>query len=88
MAEGEFITSKVITLSFAGPKSGPGLPELPASLGETIEEVERQLIIGALQKTGGIQVEAAKLLGITEKNLWKKIKKHMIDVKELKKRPL
>ena len=84
MAEGEFITSKVITLSFAGPKSGLALPELPASLGETIEEVERQLIIGALQKTGGIQVEAAKLLGITEKNLWKKIKKHGIDVKELK----
>ena len=84
MAEGEFITSKVITLSFAGPKSGPGLPELPASLGETIEEVERQLIIGALQKTGGIQIEAAKILGITEKNLWKKIKKHGIDVKELK----
>ena len=84
MAEGEFITSKVITLSFAGPKSGLALPELPAYLGEIIEEVERQLIIGALQKTGGIQVEAAKLLGITEKNLWKKIKKHGIDVKELK----
>jgi len=84
MAEGEFITSKVITLSFAGPKSGLALPELPAYLGEIIEEVERQLLIGALQKTGGIQVEAAKLLGITEKNLWKKIKKHGIDVKELK----
>jgi len=84
MADGEFITSKEITLSFAGPKSGPVLPELPASLGETIQEVERQLIIGALQKSRGLQIEAAKLLGITDKNLWKKIKKHKIDVKELK----
>lgn len=84
MADGEFITSKVIALSFAGPKSGLVLPELPASLGETIQEVEKQLIINTLQKSRGIQTEAAKLLGITEKNLWKKIKKHGIDVKELK----
>lgn len=86
LTEAEFITSKIITLSFRGPKERLdfGLPELPTSLGETVEEVERQLIINALQKTGGIQIEAAKILGITEKNLWKKIKKHMINVKELK----
>ena len=90
MADSELITSRVITLSLEGLKERPvpELPESPTSLGETIEEVERHLIIGALQKTGGIQIEAAKLLGITEKNLWKKIKKHKIDVKELKKRPL
>jgi len=86
LAEEDLITSKTITLSFKGPKERPdfGLPELPTSLGETVEKIERQLIINALQKTGGTQIEAAKILGINEKNLWKKIKKHKIDVKELK----
>ncbi|MFA4917319.1 MAG: sigma-54 dependent transcriptional regulator [Syntrophales bacterium] len=88
MADGELITSKVITISLEGlkEKSCPGLPELPTSLGETIQEVEKQLIINTLHKTGGSQIEAAKLLGITEKNIWKKIKKHKIDAKGLKKR--
>lgn len=55
------------------------------SLSNTLEEVERQLIFDALLKTGAVQVEAAKILGITEKNLWKKIKKHKIDPKQIKK---
>ncbi len=35
-----------------------------------------------IEKAGGIQVEAAKILNITEKNIWKKIQKHKIDVKK------
>jgi len=86
LAEEDLITSKIATLSFEGPKERKdfSIPEAPTSLGETVEEMERQLILNALQKTGGVQIEAAKILGINEKNLWKKIKKHGIDVKELK----
>lgn len=53
-------------------------------LNETLEVVEKELIIQALRSSGGVQVEAAKLLGINHKNLWHKIKKHHIDLDEIK----
>jgi two-component system response regulator AtoC len=62
--------------------AGKEIPELGRTgiqLGETIEQIERELIEKALQETNGIQVEAAKMLGISSKNLWKKIQKHQID---------
>lgn len=55
-----------------------------ASLNETLESVEKGLIIGALKKSQGVQVEAAKLLGLNHKNLWHKIKKHKIDLNPLR----
>ncbi|GKT09313.1 sigma-54 dependent transcriptional regulator [Desulforhabdus sp. TSK] len=48
----------------------------PISLGETLDNVERNLILNALRKCGGKQCGAAKLLGLNPKNLWKKIQKH------------
>lgn len=54
------------------------------TLNETLEAVEKELIIQALRKCGGVQVEAAKLLGLNHKNLWHKIKKHNISTEEFK----
>src|SRR5256712_9243748 len=48
------------------------------SLDETIDDVERQMILAALGRAGGVQVRAARLLGITEQSLWDRIKKHGI----------
>ena len=86
LAEGQLLTPDVIAFSFEmkDKKSLFQPPDVHSSLRETVEEVEKNLILNALQKTGGIQVEASKILGITEKNLWKKIKKHKINVKALK----
>jgi two-component system response regulator AtoC len=50
-------------------------PVMMRSLDEAIEDIERQMIVAALQKTGGVQVQAARLLGTTEKSLWYRIKK-------------
>ena len=50
-----------------------------ASLNETLEAVEKELIVQALKKSGGVQVEAAKILGLNHKNLWHKIRKHRIN---------
>jgi two-component system response regulator AtoC len=41
---------------------------------------ERHLIIAALKETGGVQVRAAHLLGISERSLWHRIKKLAIRV--------
>jgi two-component system response regulator AtoC len=48
------------------------------SLRETLNKIEKDLIIDALHKTDGVQVEAAGILGLKPKNLWKKIQKHSI----------
>jgi transcriptional regulator with GAF, ATPase, and Fis domain len=42
------------------------------------------MIIEALRKTGGVQVRATELLGINQRSLWHRIKKHNIDVRGIK----
>jgi len=51
------------------------------SLTEVIANMERELIVDALKKSGGQQRKAAKDLGITERILGYKIKKHNIQPK-------
>jgi len=60
--------------------------KMPANipLDERLQEIEKSMIIEALRRTGGIQVRATELLGINQRSLWHRIKKHNIDVKGLK----
>jgi len=51
------------------------------SLDETLDDVERQMILEALGRAGGVQVRAARVLGITEQSLWYRIKKHGIQAR-------
>jgi DNA-binding NtrC family response regulator len=53
---------------------------IPSALDEELERIERRFILNALQKTHGIQVKAAELLGITERSLWHRIKKLGIQI--------
>jgi two-component system, NtrC family, response regulator AtoC len=66
--------------------TNPNKVALPVnlSLDERINEIEKSMIIEALRKTGGIQVRATELLGINQRSLWHRIKKHKIDVKSIK----
>jgi DNA-binding NtrC family response regulator len=48
------------------------------SLPETLENLERQLILRALERSGGIQTRAAEGLGINERVLRYKMKKYRI----------
>jgi len=45
-------------------------------LADALEQAERACILKALQRTDGKRAEAAKLLGISRKNLWEKLKNH------------
>jgi transcriptional regulator with PAS, ATPase and Fis domain len=54
------------------------------SLDERLNEIEKSMIIEALRKTGGVQVRATELLGINQRSLWHRIKKHGIDAKSIK----
>ena len=53
-------------------------------LDEQINLMEKELIIGALKETGGVQVKAAGILGINQRSLWHRIKKHEINVEVFK----
>lgn len=52
-----------------------------ASLSANVEEIEKDNIIDALEKTGWIQAKAARLLGITSRQIGYKIKKYNIKEK-------
>ena len=52
----------------------------PLDLDRRLETFERDLIVQALEKTDGVQVKAAELLGITERSIWHRIKKHGITI--------
>ncbi len=52
----------------------------------SLEDTERNAIIRALKQTGGIQKEAAKLLGISRRAIHYKIKKYEIDSSGLRAR--
>jgi DNA-binding NtrC family response regulator len=54
-------------------------------LDEKIEMIEKEIIVSALMKTGGIQIKAANILGITQRSLWHRIKKLNIDTHAIKK---
>jgi transcriptional regulator with PAS, ATPase and Fis domain len=58
------------------PKSG--------GIDERLQQLEKDLIIEALKKNRGVQVAAAKSLGIKERSLWHRIKKYEIDAVSFK----
>jgi Nif-specific regulatory protein len=53
------------------------------SLETDIQEIERANIMNALEKTGWVQAKAARLLGITSRQIGYKIKKYGLDEKAL-----
>jgi two-component system response regulator AtoC len=58
------------------PSLAPGV-----SLDDALEEAERRMILDALQKAGGVQARAAKILGVSERSLWYRVKKLRIAVR-------
>ena len=86
MTDEDIITPKCLPLHIQSIAERPKyvLPDAVASLDETLNDVEKQIIVGTLQDTGGVQSKAARLLGITERSLWHRVKKLSIDVAGIK----
>lgn len=55
------------------------LPEEGCRLDEVLNEVERRLVIEALERTGGVRTQAAKLLGISFRSLRYRLEKQQLD---------
>jgi DNA-binding NtrC family response regulator len=65
-------------LTFARPDrvGGPAwLPEIPED-GLSLEDLERELILKALDRAGGNKSRAARLLGLTRRTLYSRMEKH------------
>ena len=50
------------------------------SLDDAISELEKGMIVDALKRAQGSQAKAAKLLGISERSIWYRVKKYDIDM--------
>jgi two-component system response regulator PilR (NtrC family) len=55
-----------------------GLPEDGCNLDEVLGEVERRLLLQALERSGGVRTQAAKLLGVTFRSLRYRLQKHAL----------
>jgi transcriptional regulator with GAF, ATPase, and Fis domain len=75
---GETIATAIETF-----ESVPDLIE-NVDLDDRIKAFERKNIVDALRQSGGVQVKAAAILGIKERSLWHRIKKHQINISEFK----
>ncbi|MFC1516006.1 sigma-54 interaction domain-containing protein [Thermodesulfobacteriota bacterium] len=62
------------------------IPDFPQGkdLDRRLKDLEKGMIVEALARAGGVQITAAKLLGIKERSLWHRIKKLGIDVASIK----
>lgn len=56
----------------------PGDPSLDGTEPRTLEELERVKIVDALRKANGKKIEAARILGIDRKRLYRKMKKYSL----------
>ena len=85
MTDGEVVTSKYLPPQISkgvDDRTATAAPSTTQNLNETVKNVERQLILDALERCDGVQRKAAKLLGVTERVLWYKVKKYGIKVTE------
>jgi len=65
-------------LTFSRPEEvggRPWVPEIPEE-GLSLEELERELILKALERAGGNKSQAARLLGLTRRTLYSRMEKH------------
>jgi two-component system response regulator PilR (NtrC family) len=66
-------------ISGAASQPTPGLVVLPeegCQIDDVLGELERRLLLQALERTGGVRTQAAKLLGVTLRSLRYRLQKH------------
>ncbi len=83
LAKGPTIGLGDLPPELAGAASQPtpalvGLPDEGCNLDDVMGEVERRLVLQALERTGGVRTQAAKLLGVTLRSLRYRLQKHAI----------
>jgi transcriptional regulator with GAF, ATPase, and Fis domain len=80
LAKGEIVTTSDIPLHLKAVESEEKIcvAKRDGLLNETLETLERGIILDAMKKVGGVQTKAAEKLGISERVLRYKLKKYRI----------
>ena len=73
------ITASAVLAELSGEQPGGTLRKVAMPLGN-LENMEEQMIIRALEKTGGHRAQAAEQLGISRRTLSRKLREYGIDV--------
>lgn len=79
MCDGDTVTIDDLPLYLRGGYQLTGRPYSDITLDEAISELEKKMITEVLKKSQGSQAQAAKLLGISERSMWYRVKKYEID---------
>ena len=74
LCRGDVIGADVLDLRTPGAPSGPELPRV--RLDDALDRLEREMIVKALEETKQVKARAARVLGISERSLWYKLRKH------------
>jgi two-component system, NtrC family, response regulator HydG len=80
-AEGDLVRPEDLPDGLRAPRPAPGglpIPQGDRSLTDILEDLERQLILGAYEKARGVKAETARLLGIKPSALYYKLEKYGI----------
>ncbi len=70
------LTEDLQAITISGRGDGP--VGVDALVGKSLEEIEKHYIVETLKRTSGNREEAAKLLGIGERTLYRKIKEYQL----------
>ncbi len=62
------------------PTGGGG--DSPASVSDAAADAERRALLAALRQAGGNQSEAARILNVSRVTVWKRMKKHGVDLQK------
>jgi two-component system response regulator AtoC len=81
LSRGHFIDNTHLPQEMVAPNARPSVAERPVlpesqSLLQAIEHLEREFITKALAQTDGNKAKAARLLDLSERALWYKVKKY------------
>jgi two-component system response regulator AtoC len=69
-------TISTALLDLRRPKTSPKDEPQGLRLDEALDRLERDMILRALDETRNVKARAARLLGVSERSLWYKIRKH------------
>ena len=72
------LVAHLLDLPEAAPSSAASKGPQPTTLAAIVARAEAEAIRGALARSGDNKAKAARLLGVSERNLWYKIKRHHI----------
>jgi two-component system, NtrC family, response regulator AtoC len=78
MCDGNLITHDDLPLHLKGDYRLEGKAYSDTLLDDAISALEKRMVVDALRKTSGSRVRAAKLLGISERSMWYRVKKYGI----------